>query len=108
MKAATKDLLPLCEAGHHAGIAVELDDGVSGKTWLDGEPLAFGFILRLRAGFDQQAISNVIVLVDNQTVGMMRLDMTLQVSLFGAAIDVPAAGNVCTELAQAYRTSHSV
>jgi len=66
-------------AGHHAGVSVDLDDSVSRQTWLDGEPLTFGFGLRLRAGFDQQAVSSVIVLIDNQTVGMMRLDMTVQV-----------------------------
>ena len=48
-------------------------------------PLSFDFALRLREGLQQQAVSSIIVLIDNQTVGMMRLDMTLQV---GSIVEV--------------------
>ena len=64
--------------GHHAGVSVELDASVSQRAWVDGEALEFEFTLRLRPGVEQQVLARAIVLIDNQTVGMIPLDMTLR------------------------------
>ena len=63
--------------GHHAGVTVTVDDAVVQREWLDGEPLTFDLSLQLCDGVEQQALSNLIILIDNQTVGVLRLDTAL-------------------------------
>jgi hypothetical protein len=64
--------------GNYAGVSVELDPSVGHRAWVDGEALSFDFTLRLRPGVEQQVLARVIVLIDNQTVGMIPLDVSLE------------------------------
>eukprot|EP00960_Hanusia_phi_P020605 607348-Hanusia_phi.AAC.1 len=62
--------------GYRAGVWTTIHEAVAETEWVDGEQIEFGFLIQLREEFDSYMISKGVIVIDNQTVGMVSIEQT--------------------------------
>jgi len=62
--------------GFRAGVRTMIHEAVSNAVWVDGDQIHFDVLIELLEDFESFMISKGVIVIDNQTVGMMSIEHT--------------------------------
>ena len=66
--------------GFRAGVRTMIHEAASNAGWVDGDQIHFDVLIELLEDFESFMISKGVVVIDNQTVGMMSIEHTFDLS----------------------------